>query len=539
VAITTTKATAVAAPVEQTLFVRKASGLVKGWSSTDGFFYAFLSVNLGMAMYSFSYAAWIPGGSLFWSIVIAAALVLLEVVVYAGLISAMPRAGGDYVWQSRIFNSPIGFVMGVTGWWFIMWMWIPIYAAITVGIFIKPVFRILEWNGAADWLGTQNGVFVGCMVVLVVTTTLAGIGMKAYAKFQKWALLVGMIGFVAMLVVLAVTSKDAFITAFNRESLSLYGTQNAYAEVLKAGGEGQPSGIFDGTLWQTLLLVPFMCFWILWANWGATLYGEIRGAKNFRMNIYQMGGGLIGSSALALILIALIGKTMGWKFFMASQAAQGVYSTEKDYLSPVAMASWIVDNKALQIILILVVMMIVIAWWGTIFLSSTRVVFAAAFDRVLPEKAAAVTSGGVPWVALLLMLIPSIVTSALYSYTSWFATLTYDGTLVIVATFFVTVLAAIVMPWRIKRIWKASALPKAKLAGIPVMTLIAVACAVFLGFVLYEFLKNSVYGTNNKDSLIYMGVLYGIALLIWVIAAVVRRREGAPLGDSAKEIPFE
>ena len=28
---------------------------------------------------------------------------------------------------------------------------------------------------------------------------------------------------------------------------------------------------------ETLLLIPFLCFWILWPNWGATLYGEVRG----------------------------------------------------------------------------------------------------------------------------------------------------------------------------------------------------------------------------------------------------------------------
>ncbi len=52
---------------EQTLFVRKASGLVKGWSTGDGFRYSFFSVNLFLAIWSFAYAIFIPGGSLFWS----------------------------------------------------------------------------------------------------------------------------------------------------------------------------------------------------------------------------------------------------------------------------------------------------------------------------------------------------------------------------------------------------------------------------------------------------------------------------------------
>src|SRR5450756_2122781 len=96
-----------AAPPEQTLFVRKASGLVKGWSTTDGFRYSFFSTNIFLGVWGFLYAVFIPGGSVFWCIIITTLFVLLEVVVYAGLISAMPRAGRDYVWHSRVFLSLI------------------------------------------------------------------------------------------------------------------------------------------------------------------------------------------------------------------------------------------------------------------------------------------------------------------------------------------------------------------------------------------------------------------------------------------------
>ncbi len=44
-------------------------------------------------------------------------------------------------------------------------------------------------------------------------------------------------------------------------------------------------------------------------------------------------------------------------------------------------------------------------------------IFAAAFDRILPESAAKVTSNGVPVIALVLMTIPSIIMAALYAYT--------------------------------------------------------------------------------------------------------------------------
>src|SRR5664280_868205 len=224
-------ATNAGTPQEQTLFVRKASGLVKGWSTTDGFRYSFFSTNIFLGIWGFLYAVFIPGGSVFWSIIITTAFVLLEVVVYAGLISAMPRAGGDYVWQSRIFHSSVGFVFGATGWWFILWLWIPIYAALCVNSFIKPILRILGANGAADWLGTHNGVFVASLATIALATFLVAVGMKAYATFQKWALWIGLAGVLVAFVILLFTSRHGFISAFNRESLHLYGsgaTKDAY-----------------------------------------------------------------------------------------------------------------------------------------------------------------------------------------------------------------------------------------------------------------------------------------------------------------------
>jgi hypothetical protein len=46
-----------------------------------------------------------------------------------------------------------------------------------------------------------------------------------------------------------------------------------------------------------------------------------------------------------------------------------------------------------------------------------------------------------------------------------------------------------------------------------------------------------VYGVNNNKSLIYMGVLYGGAALIWVVAYFVRRRQGMPLEAVVRQIP--
>ena len=128
-------------------------------------------------------------------------------------------------------------------------------------------------------------------------------------------------------------------------------------------------------------------------------------------------------------------------------------------------------------------------------------IFASAFDRILPERVARVTSGGVPVTALLLMAIPSVIVSAFYAYQPSFVQLTYDATLVIAAMFFVTGLAFMVMPWRAKSIWDNSAIPKMKIAGIPVLSIAALIYAIFMGFNLFLWFydKANVYGVGYKN----------------------------------------
>src|SRR6266550_9423035 len=96
------------------LFLRNATGLVKGWSGFDAFTYSFMSVILVTLwmFYSLAVFAYVPLASPVLSIVLSAIAVTFLAVAYAGLIAVMPRAGGDYVWQSRILDGVPGIVVG-------------------------------------------------------------------------------------------------------------------------------------------------------------------------------------------------------------------------------------------------------------------------------------------------------------------------------------------------------------------------------------------------------------------------------------------
>src|SRR5436305_12767397 len=84
------------------LFLRNATGLVRGWNVRDSLIYAVLATNfVTLGMYEFTFAGpAFPQGQLLTSVVISAVLVSFFVVAYTVLIVAIPSYGGCYVCQT-------------------------------------------------------------------------------------------------------------------------------------------------------------------------------------------------------------------------------------------------------------------------------------------------------------------------------------------------------------------------------------------------------------------------------------------------------
>jgi basic amino acid/polyamine antiporter, APA family len=527
------------------LFLRNATGLVRGWNVRDSLIYAVLSTNfVTLGLFTFTYAGpSFPTGQLLTSVVISAILVSFLVVAYTGLITTIPRAGGDYVWQTRILGGGIGFVFAVTGWWFILWLWAPIYGNILAIQFFEPLWATLGSPSGAAWFGTNNGIFVVSLVTIVLAGVLVSIGMAGYARIQKWCIYGGLIGFAVIVVLLLINSHADFIASFNQEASKIFGVNHAYAATnaaaVKAGYTAPSLGF--GPLGATLLLVPNMMFFILWPNWGASLYGEIRGASDFKRVFRGMFFGLWITTALVVIFFLLMAKTFGWAFYQNANAAffNGTFPIPV-WPYPFMFAGWLVHNTAFQVILILVMSLWFFGWVGTLFLSSTRVIFAAAFDRVLPDRAAEVSEKRkVPLYSLILMLLPAVGLSAVYAYSTTFRTYTLDATLVIAVTYLFSAIAVVLLPFIKKDLWRASPASKVKLFGVPIVPVSGVITILLLGFCLIAWLVNDNYFVNNPSSLIFMGAMYVLAIVLYVVARLVRRRQGIDLGLVNKEIPVE
>jgi len=541
---------------EATLFVRKATGLVRSWSVFDAFVYATFSINLiTLGLYIFSQMYYLEGGML-PTLLISALFIIFEVVVYASLIAVMPRAGGDYVWQSRILGGGIGFVLAVTGWWFILWLWVPLYGDMLRHLFFTPLLGILGARGAALWFGqTSLGLFITSLIVCVFVTFYIAIGMKWYARIQKFCFWVGMVGLFVVFAFLLLGNHTAFRAGLEREATALFGApSNVYDATLSAGEEaGAVAPLMGGGLAAIFLSMPFIVFFNLWPNWGATLYGEVRGATDFKRNFWGMAWALIITTVLAVIFFLLIAKTISWDFYMKANGAWWNYAwgyTDQApplpiWPYPALLAVFLTPSRVVQFVVILAMSMWWFGWSGTVFLSSTRVIFAAAFDRLLPERVADVAPGTrTPVNALLLMVIPSIVVSALFAWNVFnFQSLTLDSTLVIAVTYLGSTVAGILLPYVKPDLYNASPIAKYKVAGIPLITISGVIFGAFLLFLLYEWFIDplGLYGIGlaNTNSLIFMLVLYLLALAIYLGFKTYRKRQGIDIDKIYQEIPVE
>src|SRR3954465_5846267 len=132
-------------------FTRKSAGLVRVMSPYSAFVYNILTMGL---IFPWTYL-WapgaLPGGNLFWGIILAMILEIPIALTYVWLSTALPRSGGDYVFQSRVFGGGIGFtiVMGLFAVWILQWAARGGWLMAVLGL--APMFLSICWASGSSW----------------------------------------------------------------------------------------------------------------------------------------------------------------------------------------------------------------------------------------------------------------------------------------------------------------------------------------------------------------------------------------------------
>jgi amino acid transporter len=283
-----------------------------------------------------------------------------------------------------------------------------------------------------------------------------------------------------------------------------------------------------------------LLFWIMWTVWGSTLFGEVREAGEWRKMFNVFEAALIAAAVLAIALWTLFSTTIDYTFYQALNWSYFVGSGELQWISsPTLLAAMAAGGGGIGMLIVALMGGWFFAWSGTVFLSSTRVIFATSFDRTIPEVFSEVrTRFNSPIYAILMMVVPATLLTVVYFFVPGFETLTLAATFAIAMTFFGSTVACMLFPLRRPELFSQNPVSEYEIGGVPVISVVAGVYALVLLSVFYLWATRDIYGLNNVYSGGFIAFLYVLAAAVYFGMRYYRKRkEGVDLGKIHSEIP--
>src|SRR5947208_14214012 len=212
------------------VFTRRASGIDPVMSLYSGFAYNILNIGIIFPWVYIPTIILFPGASIWLGIFITGVFTGFLAVVYAGLASAMPRTGGDYVFQSRTLRPWLGFAivstMIIT--FFLQWQALGGWLVAILGL--SPMFLGLGLTMGnqmfIDW-GVWFATPMGAMITTMVSSTIAAaVLIKSFRWFVKiqWVMWYGfLLSFFLMVVLFFLTPTSKFVARFDRATQVIVG----------------------------------------------------------------------------------------------------------------------------------------------------------------------------------------------------------------------------------------------------------------------------------------------------------------------------
>jgi len=540
------------------VFLRKSSGLVRTWGFFDVFaFNSYANPMLGYyTSFVFLYSAFWPRGHLLPAIIISTFFATFQALTYSMLVSTMPRAGGEYVWMTRVFRYPvIGFVLVLVGWVFVVMLWNALLAPALAGLFLQPIALALGNVNLALWFMTRDGLFVSSLIFCFVPWLLITAGMKWDGRFIRSSyVLGGIVGFLIVAAVMFSYSQHDFVNLYNGFFSNTFGLSNAYQQVLDGFASWghpywPPPGEWEWDVAATLPLLALVAYANSWSMWGSPLYGEVKGAEELKVSFGSMGGSNIFNNVLTIIFLLAWYRLTGYSFFLASMGLYGsaVYGGYFDPVVPLwpspTLFTYILTGSALLTLIVAVFglyYIVVVHGMCCMYLPAIRMLFAMAFDRILPEPLARLyTRRRVPLVAFAVCSVLSIIYCILYFYVPGFITLTLLGTAVLILSFMGTCIAAILLPYKKPDFWKASPASKYRIGKVPLLVISAAITFLYFAYIIYWWAVDPTFGVNSPLSLMFFTVVYIGAIILYLFMKWYRKRQGIDITLAYKEIPVE
>ncbi len=521
-------------------FARKASGLVRGLSLIDCFgvglmtqgvtpsLWVFISLGLGVYM----------GGNLLLATLISVVLAGIGIPIVWGMLSgSMPRAGGEYIYNSRILHPLLGMAESFTT-VIVFLLWIALLAPWVADPGLTTMASLLGWQGIADFVATSWGVYVVATVTNIIAFLFVVFGVKWYAIFQKIFMAVGLIGLVVMGIVLLTVNKATFVQNWN-ELAGQYDSLRYEAfipAVAKAAGQAIP------TTWNWLDTFGLLmsASWLFGASY-MTVYvaGEVK--RPDRTLILANLFAILVPAVFTVWIVGGLQRLMDHQF-MAATSWMDVNGAVPGYNLPFStnfMGLIHIGNGSGILAFIMGCSFIAFGlWWTALeYLGFPRALFAWGMDRMGPKWFTDVNprfASPVKTHVLCFVLGQTLITVYVFWTSNPLAAL--SATLQqVFGLFGLTAISALVFAYRKRSrlIWESSPYHETRLFGIPVIALGAIVYLVYLTLLAVAFFAMPDTGALTWGSAIFIGGSWVIGIAWYFIWKARARTQGVDISKLA------
>ena len=559
----------------QKIFSRSASGLVREIAPHQAFIYNFMAIGLygftWATLFSVGYTSSFLGANLGLAIGLMAVSAIPFYVSTAMLSAAMPRAGGDYVWQSRVLHPSIGFASTFSAWTVWQWYFASFLGVVMTTLGYQPLFALLGLQGntydanlaaqLAQGFGQVDNllVFEVTTVIIIAGFAIAALGLRFYVRLQYVLFAGSALSAITLLGVLATTGHAQFVTELNKFVSPLVASGNqsqiSTTAVNAAGGYYQYI-INTANLAPASFSLPntLLLFGIIWLSFGYAFWsiynlGEIKKAGLLKtQNITQVGSSL-SFAVFLLALWYLLEDVIGVKFLQSFYTLYANFDPSTNPLAflytpyyPALVAS-VSSSPIVWGVILIGLTFGIFQVIEIVYFASTRIMLAASLDRVLPDKIGYVNSKThSPIIALVISMIGCEAFLYLIIYyssdTGYFST---AGLATQIAYILICV-TAILFPYRKKQIFEASPIAKYKLGSVPILSILGAIALVINVYIAWIFIAGPPLGflsiSSGSSIEFIVGIFAGCFIFYW-IAWGVRKSQSIDLSLSFSEVPPE
>ena len=532
------------------LFVRNSTGLVRTASALDAtIFNAVISAPIGstLAWSIFFTLVAFPGADPVGVLVITLIINIPVLIMFALLGASMPRVGGDYVWVSRVLSPPLALISNlcmIMGGLLGAAYFAKFFSVFAVGPALVAGGSLAHNNTLISWgtnFETNHSWMIGAALFMVLLQTVILIaGTRATFRWQNGAFLIAMIGIIVAFIALAVASRSGFHANFNKLNKSFGG--GTVTQVILGAGAAHAApdlGNVSATVPTLFSIQGFM----MWNFWSVYMSGELKSASNRRRQLTVMLGALVFDVVLLIIGVLLLFRVAGYNFVFAANAAPKAYGIPSGPFYPFLAA------LSVNVPFVTVIILGCFLFWSLpSMIANTfmpiRSLFAWSFDRLMPEKLAAVnprTHSPIRAIVLVNVIIAGLTIWSVYSnvFQLVLGLIVLAGCLAVV----IVGVAAIALPIRRPDLYRSSP-ANVKFLGIPVLFIVApLSIGIFVALAIVSTQYPALVMNGNPANFWWIpawfgGLIVGGALLYY-IPKWIRARQGINVGFVYKELPPE